>query len=449
VSHTLFADDLALFDVSLVRMQRLMDRLHAYAVRKGMVVNVRKCATVVFSPKTYEGPPVLYHGAPIPNVEEFKYLGTVFTRSLNMGHAASQCVGSLMKAWRVVVWDAKSRGIAGMPHVMLRLLQTYVLPRALFGCQLWGPDLVARGDDHTSQSQRSLLAFYKRVLGVRRNVPSDSVVDEVGAEPLQHYWFKACVKFWSTAVQASEHNALLHSVLCHELELGRVDGRSWSGKMRKVLVEVLKVECDGRGVGVWVEEAVAVGVASVLLGEAGVPCMLDKSLVTRWDEALWARRCRRVLGEPSGDGGVPHRVQATYMACFWLERDAKGKRRLPPYLHAGHGLPREVVKSMARFRLSSHHLRVELARQMFPRLEYEHRTCMRCAALGVELPEVDNEEHVLGSCLATADLRAMPRFARLPVEDLVELMKHEDFKSVALFVHKCTLVVDADRLAAA
>ncbi len=240
---------------------------------------------------------MLYHGVPIPNVDEFKYLGTVFTHALRMDQAADQCVGSMMKAWRVVVWDAKRRGIAGMPHVMLRLLQTYVLPRALFGSQLWGPDLVAKGDAHTSQSQRTLLAFYKRVLGVRRNVASASVLDEVGAESLQHYWFKACVKFWSSAVHASAHNPLLLNVLRHELELGRQYGRSWSGRLRKVLLEVHRVECDVEGHVVWVEEGDGLSAVWSLLGEEeDVPCVLDKSLVTRWDEAVWARRRLAVRG---------------------------------------------------------------------------------------------------------------------------------------------------------
>jgi hypothetical protein len=374
-------------------------------------------------------------------VREFKYLGTLFTYNLNMEEAAGRCVASLMKVWRVAVWDAKRRGVAGMPNVMLRLLQTYVLPRALFGCQLWGPDLVAMGDAHglKFKPQRSLLAFYKQVLGLKRNTASVNVLDEVGAEPLQHYWFKACVKFWSSAVLASEHNTLLRSVLHHELELGRVHDNAWSYKLRKVLVAVHSVQGDGRGPGVWVGAEEAEREASDLLGEAGVPCVLDKSLVARWDAALWARRWK---GVEEGQ----RRVLLTYINLFRLDRDDKGKRRLPPYLLAGHGLPREVVKAMARFRLSSHHLRVELARRVPPpaRLEYEQRTCMRCAARGVEMPEVDNEEHVLGSCLATAALRVVPRFESLPVGDVVALMRHEDYKSVALYVFKCMRLVDAD-----
>ena len=356
LSHVLYADDLTLLDTSQVRMQQLLDRLHTYAVRKGMVVNVDKCATLVFSYRPYTGPPVSYDGHPIADVSEFKYLGTLLTRSLHMEEAARQCVSSMMKAWRIVVWDAKARGVATMPHVMLCLVQTYVLPRALFGCQLWGPDMVAKGDAYTSQSQKVLLRLYRYILGVRRNVVSANVLDEVGAESLQHYWFKACVNFWSSAVHASKRNGLLEKVLSCELELGRVQQRSWSGRMRRVLYDTCRVGGLRNDRVLWVEEAVARDKCESMLGVGGQPCAVNSTVVEAWDEAVWLRRYDAVAGDPLA-ADVLHRVQATYLAYFHMPRK-KGKRPLPAYLSAGHGLPRNVVKNMARFRLSSHMLRL-------------------------------------------------------------------------------------------
>jgi hypothetical protein len=85
-----------------------------------------------------------------------------------MEEAARQCVSSMMKAWRIVVWDVKARGIATMLHVMLYQVQTYVLPCALFKCQLWGPDIVAKGEAYKSQSQHVFLRLYRYILEVRR-----------------------------------------------------------------------------------------------------------------------------------------------------------------------------------------------------------------------------------------------------------------------------------------
>ena len=51
---------------------------------------------------------------------------------------------------------------------------------------------------------------------------------------------------------------------------------------------------------------------------------------------------------------------------------------------------------------------------------------------------------MLASCLSTAALRQLPRFADLPHHDIKALMRHTDVQSVALFVHKCMRVVDED-----
>ncbi len=63
-----------------------------------------------------------------------------------------------------------------------------------------------------------------------------------------------------------------------------------------------------------------------------------------------------------------------------------------------------VVRSMARFRLSSHNLRVELGRHN--RVPYCARFCTRCAAvaavvsgggnIGPQGAPIDDEKHVLG-----------------------------------------------------
>ena len=74
----------------------------------------------------FQGEPVLFEGAPIPSVEQFRYLGVTFTPAMDMVQAAGQCAGSLMAGWREVLLEAKARGEYGMPHVLLHLAQMYV-----------------------------------------------------------------------------------------------------------------------------------------------------------------------------------------------------------------------------------------------------------------------------------------------------------------------------------
>jgi Reverse transcriptase (RNA-dependent DNA polymerase) len=435
VSHLLFADDLVLLETSRERSQALVDRLAMYAERKGLTVNVGKCATLVFQRRgEAEGQPVLFEGAPIPFVQQFRYLGVTFTSALNMVHAAEQCVASLFAGWREVLLTAKSRGLHGMPHVLLHLAQMYVLPKAVSGCQVWAPDQLSHGGMFDAKAQQALLSIYRRVLGLRRGVASASLIDEVGARPLRRYWLKAAANFWATSVRASEKSELLAAVMRKEVLLASVYSKSWLAR--------LHVTLHGLPGGFNTSSASDQGVMQL-------KALLVTAVVQAWDKKVWDDRKRECEADPRAEF-VLHRPQATYISYF-RQPQKDGRCRLHWYLKAGYYIPKVVVRNMARFRLSSHNLRVELGRHNH--VPYCARFCTRCAAAGIRRTQrsvgpqgapIDDESHVLGSCVATNALRMDPRFSALPFTDIRALMSHRDSQTVALFVHRCMCVVDDD-----
>jgi hypothetical protein len=149
---------------------------------------------------------------------------------------------------------------------------------------------------------------------------------------------------------------------------------------------------------------------------------------------------------PARDVDAGATVQNTYVQCF---RTAPlGEEPRPhPYLRAGLRIPHSLVLGMARFRLSSHNLGVELGRHQG--VVWFARGCKRCAALGMHDLPVDDEAHLLFSCPATAVVRRERRFAQLPFTLLQDLMCCRDVYGVALFVHKCMKIADAAAVAAA
>jgi hypothetical protein len=54
------------------------------------------------------------------------------------------------------------KGLHHMPHAMLRLLQTYVLPSVMNCCQSWGPDLLNRRDFLSNNLLKVMLSFYSQ-----------------------------------------------------------------------------------------------------------------------------------------------------------------------------------------------------------------------------------------------------------------------------------------------
>jgi hypothetical protein len=86
-------------------------------------------------------------------------------------------------------------------------------------------------------------------------------------------------------------------------------------------------------------------------------------------------------------------------------------------------LPKNVVLSMARFRLRGHNLWIETGRH--EGLLRNKRSCCRCKRLLGEnfVAPIDDKEHLLFSCESTKDIRL--RFAALHMSSLRNLMQCE------------------------
>jgi hypothetical protein len=198
-THLLFADDLAVVDTSQERLQPQMHSLTRYANDKGLTVNVSKCAVLVTGMRGMGGT-VQYGNDNMPNVGEFCYLGMWMNKTMSMSFASRRMCGSMLAAWRQVLPVAIEHGVRDMPHAIMLLVRTFVLPRALYACQVWGPDMLQLSP---SSLQSELLSICKHVLGLRGSVAQASILDELGLQPLQIIWLKACVKFFATACSVS------------------------------------------------------------------------------------------------------------------------------------------------------------------------------------------------------------------------------------------------------
>jgi hypothetical protein len=145
-----------------------------------------------------------------------------------------------------------------------------------------------------------------------------------------------------------------------------------------------------------------------------------------------------VAGDPLATD-VPQRVQASHLAYIHMPRK-KGRRPLPAYLRAGHGLPRNVVKHIARLRLPPHLSTVEAARQVRPMLPHEQRLCASCAACKIALSTLKMSYMLRPHAAAVHTCVKMLAF--LTVQKGRPLMQEHDFKTVALYIHKCVSIAD-------
>jgi hypothetical protein len=100
-------------------------------------------------------------------------------------------------------------GLHDRPQAMLLLVRTFVVPRTLYACHIWGPDMLQLSPCGQSSLQSELLSICKHVLGLCGSVAQACLLNELGLQPLQIIWRKACAKYFATAFTASRGDPLL------------------------------------------------------------------------------------------------------------------------------------------------------------------------------------------------------------------------------------------------
>jgi sorting nexin-29 len=434
ISHFLYADDLVLLSLSPRHLQAVLDALAVYADAKGLTVNAGKSKVMLFRPQKLlqqlaqsglppQLPTFTYKGTALEQVEEFRYLGLTFNSKCNMTYAADQWAGPMMGAIRECFKQAHTLSARHMPHVLLRLFQTYAVPYGMYASQVWGTQYLRPGHAFKCSIQTRHLGFLKYVAQVKRTVASSVLLDEMCQRPFQYYWLRSVVRFWNSLLDTAPKNSLIDAVVRSELHLSRQAGckQCWCAQLRLALREY-GLEQEDRNIS--------------MLSKVGV-----QNCMNAW-QANFLSDLSTAVGDPRDANLQGKRKLCTYNAYFRLQHHhiVGNWWQLPFYLRAGLSLSRNEVKNMARFRLSSHNLLVERGR--YTNLQWQDRQCTRCAAGGI-LDCVDDEVHAVFECIATEGLRnANMELFEVGGQDLHSLMRVADQIRLAKFVSKVMDCVD-------
>jgi hypothetical protein len=115
------------------------------------------------------GGTVQYGNGNIANVGDFCYLDMWMKKAVSMSFASQRMFGSILAAWRQVLPVVIEHGVHDMPHAMIMmmlhqlLVRTFVLLRALYACQVWGPDVLQLSSCCQFCLQSALLTIGKHV----------------------------------------------------------------------------------------------------------------------------------------------------------------------------------------------------------------------------------------------------------------------------------------------
>ncbi|KAK3564250.1 hypothetical protein QTP86_011970 [Hemibagrus guttatus] len=179
ISSLIFADDVVLLASSGLDLQHALGRFAAECEAAGMRVSTSKSEAMVLDRKKVACT-LQVGGEVLPQVEEFKYLGVLFTSEGRMDREIDRWIGAAAAVMRsmyqsVVVKKELSR------KAKLSIYQSIYAPTLTYGHELWVMTERVR-----SRIQAAEMSFLRRVAGssLRDRVRSSVTREELGVEPL-------------------------------------------------------------------------------------------------------------------------------------------------------------------------------------------------------------------------------------------------------------------------
>ncbi|KAK3558055.1 hypothetical protein QTP86_006473 [Hemibagrus guttatus] len=179
ISSLIFADDVVLLASSGLDLQHTLGRFAAECEAAGMRDSTFKSQAMVLDRKKVACT-LQVGGEVLPQVEEFKYLGVLFTSEGRMDREIDRRIGAAAAVMRSMYWSVVVKKELSRKAKLL-IYQSIYVPTLTYGHELWVMTERVR-----SRIQAAEMSFLRRVAGhsLRDRVRSSVTREELGVEPL-------------------------------------------------------------------------------------------------------------------------------------------------------------------------------------------------------------------------------------------------------------------------
>jgi hypothetical protein len=348
----MYADDLAMINDTVGRLQAELNTLSTFCRNYGLRVNNTKTKIMVFrnGGTLRQNEKWFYQGKRVETVTYYKYLGITFSSRLKWGQALKTLA---LQSKRALIKINTIFGKCGdMPlSIGLELFDKLVVPILLYGSEVWGCE-------YREEIEIVQRKYCKLLLGVASSTSNDVVLGEVGRLPLYSMYVVKCIKFWFKLVRA-EHCYIKSSydVLKKLDDAGK---HTWVSQVKNTLVT------NGFG-DVWIAQGV---------GNLDMFINIFKQRICDISKQTWFSN-----------------IVNNTMYCSY-------KFTLEPEVYLSEVAWRRHRVAFARLRTGSNHLGVNRLRGQVPRND---RLCKYCT--NINKHHVEDEYHFIMECPLYREVR--------------------------------------------
>ena len=353
-THLLYADDIVLISESAKGLQNSIDSLHSFCAKWHLIVNTAKTKVMQIGPKNATN--FLYNNQNIENVETFKYLGHTITSHKHIHKKMPEYIATQSQKALFALYGRMKPSMGHLPPPLaIKMFDSYVLPILEYNNIFWS------GTVEIPKIEKVQISFLKHILNVRRQTPTLALYAETGRFPLKVRQQLAIINYWARLKNLPNDDIL--NICLRIQENHHSSGQNnWYSKIDKIMTDVNMVD--------W---------------KTANPNSVIKNVKIK----LYQSEQTKILDGICNTDKLPKlRTYKLFKTTFCLE----------PYLNLN--LPKKMYSNIARFRISSHNLKIETGRHNIPKTPIEERKCDKC-----NNGEVENEVHCLLICSSNTSAR--------------------------------------------
>ena len=191
----LYADDTVLMAESAEDLQTQLNSFNDYCKKWNLKVNVDKTKIIIFGSRNAGNLEFKYNDRVIDIVNEFKYLGIMFSRSGSFLKAKQKQVTKANKA----IYDVLKKGRLHNLSIQcqLELFDRIIQPILLYGCEVWG-------FSNNAIVERVHLKFCKLLLHLKPSTPDFMIYGELGRYPMDIQIKTRMISYWSNLINGKQ-----------------------------------------------------------------------------------------------------------------------------------------------------------------------------------------------------------------------------------------------------
>lgn len=424
----LYADDIALISTTKDGLQNSLAMLSNFCEDKKLTVNLKKTQVVVFndsrsSKAINQQDSFIYKGEPLEVVDKYTYLGVVFERGAKWTCTKSNNIKAMRKALFAMMHRIQDLKIQA-PYLQCSLFDTLIAPVVSYGCEMWAADLF-RDSVYLEEAETIHRAFLRRIIHVRKSVPKEVLLAELGRLPLKFQWQDLIIRYFNRLVNMPE-GRLLKSAFTANIVLDSRGAQCWSRSIRLWATPRIGQKPD-RSQYLKFSRSV-----EDPLFEASP--QIDYPWPLNWPRELeefdlWSVAHREYFMRFHS---TETKVKS-HVSLFRYGSDGLFDINPAPYLTGIESGP--VRTALARFRTSSHNLAIETGRWVRPtKIPQENRKCTCCS-----LDMVEDEMHFVFDCPLYYQVRG-EFYSDLFADnnrDMRSLFAAEKLNATGQFIRRC------------